>query len=175
MDHHRMRTNKTSATGTTTQGMHPMAGDARGGEDGHLLAVLNDSLPGILSGQPVTLAYFYGSARTGSMSPQSDIDIGLVVSESLTPADSLNLILRLKLALEERSGLSNVDIRIINDAPLVFRGRVVTDGVLIYSTNETQRVQFETSTRLQYFDYLPIHLQMQSAFFEDIRKRGLHG
>jgi predicted nucleotidyltransferase len=170
-----MRTNNPSAAGITNQGMNPIPGVARGKEVGHMLAMLNESLPGILSGQPVAFAYLYGSALTGMMTPQSDIDIGLVVSDSLAPAASLKLILHLKRELEERSGLSNVDIRIINDAPLVFRGRVVTDGILIFSTNETERVRFETSTRLQYFDYLPIHLKMQSVFFEDIRKRGLNG
>ena len=62
-----------------------------------------------------------------------------------------------------------------NDAPLVFWGRVVCDGVLVYARDEQERIEFETTTRLRYFDYLPIHRRLQDAFFANLRERGLYG
>lgn len=41
--------------------------------------------------------------------------------------------------LAERCGIRNADVRIINDAPLVFRGRVVSDGALLYASDEPFR------------------------------------
>jgi predicted nucleotidyltransferase len=140
-----------------------------------VITILRESLPLILDCQPVLLAYLYGSIVSGYATPSSDVDIGLVVNENLSPLAKLTLILSLKLDLEDRFGISNADFRIINDAPPIFCGRVVTSGVLVYSRTESERVNFETMARMQYFDYLPIHQRMQDAFFEDIRKRGLNG
>jgi hypothetical protein len=66
-------------------------------------------------------------------------------------------------------------VRIINYAPLVFRGRVVCDGSLVYARDEQLRIEFETATRLRYFDYQPVHRSIQDAFFADLRERGLYG
>jgi hypothetical protein len=87
----------------------------------------------------------------------------------------LRLILRVQLSLADRCAVQNADVRVIDDAPLVFRGRVVTDGVLVHSRDEHARVTFETSTRMRHFDFLPVHRSLQEAFFEDIRERGLYG
>jgi hypothetical protein len=51
----------------------------------------------------------------------------------------------------------------------------VTDGILLFAKNEQVRIAYEIDTRLRYFDYLPIHLGLQKAFFDDLRERGLYG
>lgn len=66
-------------------------------------------------------------------------------------------------------------MRVIDDAPIIFRGRVVTEGILVYSRDEAVRVEFEVTTRLQYFDYLPIHTALRDELLKNIRERGLHG
>lgn len=143
--------------------------------DERFLSELRSALPGILGHHPVSLAYLYGSVVTGLAGPFSDVDIALVASEDLSPLDRLKLILHVQLELTDVCDILNADVRIINDAPLVFRGRVVTDGVPVYARDDGERVEFEVTTRMRYFDYLPIHRQLQDAFFADVRKRGLHG
>jgi len=139
-----------------------------------LLSKFQRVLPQMLDQQPVGLAYLYGSTTTGQTTPFSDVDIALVVDEGLSPYERLKLTLRLQLDLADRCDISNVDVRIINDAPLVFQGRVVCDGILVYSREEQERIEFEVGTRLQYFDYLPIHKRLQDAFLADLRERGLY-
>ena len=139
-----------------------------------LVPRLHEQLPTILADEPVQLAYLYGSSVTGQTTPFSDVDIALVVGTKLQPLVRLNLILRVRLALADCCGI-DADVRVIDDAPLVFRGRVVSDGVLVFARAENVRVAFETATRMQYFDYLPIHQDLQGAFFQDVRERGLHG
>jgi hypothetical protein len=51
----------------------------------------------------------------------------------------------------------------------------VCDGILVFARDELERIAFETTTRMRYFDYLPVHRQMQNAFFADLRERGLYG
>jgi predicted nucleotidyltransferase len=149
---------------------------ARGTLAGSRLASdLRSVLPGILDHEPVSLAYLYGSVTTGRMHPFSDVDIALLVDEGLSPLERLKLTLGIQLDLADQCDLSNADVRIINDAPLIFQGRVVCDGLLIYVGDEQERIEFETVTRLRYFDYQPVHRRLQDAFFADLRERGLYG
>ncbi len=140
-----------------------------------LVSRLRQALLSLLPHQPVSLAYLYGSAATGRTTPFSDVDIALVVDPGLTPRERLKLVLGLAVDLADHCGLANADVRIINEAPLVFRGRVVTDGILVYARSEGERIDFETAVRAEYFDYLPIHRRLQDAFFADLRERGLYG
>ena len=136
---------------------------------------LRSFLPSILRREPVVLAYLYGSATIGLTTPFSDVDIALVVEPGLSALQQLKVVLRLQADLSDHLAIPNADVRIINDAPLVFRGRVACDGLLLYTRDEGARVEFETTTRTEYFDYLPIHRRLQDAFFADLRERGFDG
>ena len=132
-------------------------------------------VPRIVKNQPVELVYMYGSAVAGHTTPFSDVDIALLTTETLVPMARLQLIQHIQTQLYDDLGLVNVDVRIINDAPLVLQGRIVTDGMLLYARDDQARIDYETTTRMHYFDYLPIHNRLQEAFFNDIRTRGLYG
>jgi predicted nucleotidyltransferase len=136
---------------------------------------LRNALSRVLKKEPVILAYLHGSMATGRLHPFSDVDLALVVEEGLSPLERLKLILRTQADLADECSVPNADVRIINDAPLVFRGKVVTNGILLFARDEQERIAYETATRLRYFDYLPVHLRLQEAFFDDLRERGLYG
>ena len=140
-----------------------------------LVSKLQRALPPIFDDLPIRLAYLYGSIITGQMTPFSDIDLALVVDAELSPLERLKLTLRVQLDLADTCGIRNADVRIINDAPLVLQGKVVCEGIIAFSRDEQKRVEFETTTRLRYFDYQPIHRDLQDAFFADLRERGLYG
>lgn len=140
-----------------------------------LVGRLQQALQRILDQLPVRLAYLHGSVASGQLHPFSDVDLALVVEDGLTPLEHLKLILRTQVDLTDECDIPNADVRVINDAPLVFRGRVVTDGILLFARNEQERIAYEIDTRLRYFDYLPIHLGLQKAFFDDLQERGLYG
>ena len=140
-----------------------------------LVKKLKANLAHILKPYPIQLAYLYGSATTGNLTPFSDADIALVTDREVAPKERLRVMLGVEVELAERCDIRNADVRIINDAPLIFKGRVVCDGILLYASNEPRRIEFETSTRDAYFDYLPTHNRLQEAFFADVRERGLYG
>jgi predicted nucleotidyltransferase len=140
-----------------------------------LVSKLQRALPPIFDDLPVRLAYLYGSIITGQMTPFSDIDLALVVDAELSPLERLKLTLGVQLDLADSCDIRNADVRIINDAPLVLQGKVVCEGIIVFSRDEQERVEFETATRLRYFDYQPIHRDLQDAFFADLRERGLYG
>jgi len=140
-----------------------------------LVRRLRQALSAILKDRLVKLAYLYGSVASGFTTSSSDMDIALVTDQEMTPLEHLHLISAVELELVEHWGVRRADVRVINDAPLVFRGRVVCEGILLFARDEATRIEFETTTRDEYFDYLPVHRRLQEAFFADLRKRGLHG
>ncbi|NVM21518.1 MAG: nucleotidyltransferase domain-containing protein [Desulfobacterales bacterium] len=81
----------------------------------------------------------------------------------------LELELSLALEIDEKlgSGVSS-EVRIINNLPLVVTGKIITEGILIFSRNEAIRVDFETSLRGAYFDFVPVLRRYQSVYMQSI-------
>lgn len=141
-----------------------------------IAATLKECLPGILARHPVKLAYLYGSAAAGNATPLSDIDIALVLADGqLEPRELLMFELRVADEIWSACGMGEADVRVINAAPIMFRGEVLTHGILLYSADEEFRVRFETSTRSAYFDFLPVAAQIRQAYFDRLYERGLNG
>jgi predicted nucleotidyltransferase len=134
---------------------------------------LRQCLKDVLIHYPVALAYLYGSEAAGRATPLSDVDIALVVfDKDHVPKSRLELELRVEEEIARICGIGNIDVRVMNDAPLMVRGEVVTSGILLYCRDEVFRVDFETSTRSEYFDFLPVAAMHRQAYFERLSKRG---
>lgn len=101
-------------------------------------------------------AYAYGSRIHGRALPLSDLDLAFVLDHDVEREDPL-LAERLagRIALALGTGVE-IDAHVADDLPLPVRGRVVTQGVLLCERNPVRRVEFETSTRRLYFDFLPL-------------------
>ena len=144
---------------------------------GETVSLLQKALPHILDQRPVMLAYLYGSVARGRVTALSDVDIALVLEQSLAPLARLDLELDIEVALST-VGIPEVDVRVINQAPPALRGRVVTEGCLLYSRDEGKRVAFEAEARSRYFDLLPmLHDQCQAyirSALADLQARGAH-
>ncbi len=140
---------------------------------GWMLARLRRTLPSILAGYPVEAAYVYGSVARGTMTPFSDVDVALVLRESLPSYDRLMLELAVQGAIEEAIGFSPVDVRAINEAPLMIRGRIVQQGILLYERDWRRRVAFEVQTRKRYFDFAPAARRLRDAFLQRVHREGL--
>lgn len=115
--------------------------------------------------QGLCVAYVHGSFV--EKCPFRDIDIALYYH----PTPEFNLLdreLDLEVALEEaliEAGFRMpVDVRIINQAPLSFRYRVIKDGELLLVRDDDRRVDFEVLTLSQYFDFAPF----RTAYLKEI-------
>ena len=131
----------------------------------YLLASIS---PGIFNKYPVLFAYLYGSYATGIVHPHSDLDIGIYI-ENLQ--GNMHLELELSLSLEFDNLLkteATSEVRIINNLPLVILGNIVTEGDLIFSSDEIHRVEFETSVRSAYFDFLPVIRRYNNEYMDSV-------
>lgn len=122
---------------------------------------LKGAAAAVLIGAPVRFAYLYGSVARGDAHPGSDLDIAVMFDGSLPAEERLHLELSLGLALDSLLGGERADVRDLAAMPLILRGRVVTEGVLLYSRDEEGRVAFEIASRNEYFDFLPAYRAYQ--------------
>lgn len=131
--------------------------------------VLKDTAPAILKNYPVLFSYLYGSFAKGDVHPFSDIDIGIYLEENILARKALDIELSLALEFDAILGNKfNVDVRSINDMPLMVKGIIVTEGILIYSKDDTLRVEFETYVRMAFFDFNPFIKRYQKAYLARI-------
>lgn len=120
--------------------------------------------PAVFGESPVLFAYLYGSYAKGVAHAFSDLDVGIFV-EKLDVKACLELELSLALRIDEKiDHMVQSDVRVINRLPLVVKGRILSEGELIYSIAEDKRVEFETQVRMAYFDFLPVIIQYQNAY-----------
>jgi predicted nucleotidyltransferase len=111
----------------------------------------------VLSESPeIAAVYAFGSRVAGRPLPSSDLDLAFVAREDADLSADPLLAERLtaRVAAELRTSVE-IDGHLADRLPLNVRGRVVTEGVLLYEAAPELRVEFETSTRRLYFDFLP--------------------
>jgi len=104
----------------------------------------------------IIVSYLYGSVLYRDF--HEDIDIGLLISDNFKP----KLMYEAKIAGKLEKKLINtfretkpVDLRILNDKPLRFLFSMLKNSKIIYSNDESKRVQFEAKIMKEYLDIKP--------------------
>ncbi|HEU0129111.1 MAG TPA: nucleotidyltransferase domain-containing protein [Pseudonocardiaceae bacterium] len=122
----------------------------------------------VLAETGVQFAYLFGSRATGRYRLDSDADIAIMPGEPLDLLAEAGLADRLAQALEVSAG----DLLDLQRASLVLRGRVLQEGRLLYSADESGRVAFEVRTRSEYFDFLPTQRALRDQFLRRVAAGG---
>lgn len=110
----------------------------------------------------VFLAYVFGSIVSAKTTATSDVDIAVLLDQTLSKEERFNT--RLALMGELATLLHRaVDVVVLNDlTSLFFKYVIVHDGKVLYEKNEDVRVEFEVDVLTQYFDFQPF-LDLYSA------------
>jgi uncharacterized protein len=111
------------------------------GVDGALVERLRLACAKTLPAHPVRVAYLYGSQAAGTARPDSDVDVGLLLD-----APSPDIEFRVADALTTAVRRGNIDVTVLDGAPLRFLGRVLRARVVLYSRDEPARVEWESLT-----------------------------
>lgn len=100
----------------------------------------------------ILLAYVFGSRLKGKIGPLSDYDFAVFLSQK----PSFQFKYKLKNKLVNILDSAQVDLIILNDAPIELRYNVIASGKNIFKKNSFIKTEFEADTLSRYFDYLPV-------------------
>ena len=98
----------------------------------------------------VVFAYIFGSIARGAQTPFSDVDIAVYVSEG---ADLVSEKLEILGKLIEAIETDDIDLVLLNTAPLPLQARVLKDKELLIDRNPHFRHIFESLIIRKYLDF----------------------
>lgn len=115
----------------------------------------------------IEVALLFGSHVSGTTTPMSDIDIGIITSVDLPLADLGYLTYQLEMALNSDA----VDLVILNDAykrnPR-FAFNVISNCREVFCRKDDVLVDFKRNTFLYYFDTQPLRDMVDAALHRRI-------
>ena len=119
----------------------------------HRDAIIDDLKRALTGEEEVAAAYLFGSLARGEDRRDSDIDLAVLFRES-PPKVLVGPVSALHDRLERALG-REIDLVVLNGAPVDLVHRVLRDGVLVNERDPAKRVAFEVKARNEYFDLKP--------------------
>jgi len=117
----------------------------------------------------ILLAYLFGSQAKNEAGPLSDIDLAIL----LTPASKKDIFAKKLNLLREFTKIfarDDIDLVILNEAPLVFKYHILKDGKPLYIYDEELHLRLIQKTISEYLDFKPVldfHYQALQKRIED--------
>lgn len=105
--------------------------------------------------EDIAAAWLFGSVARGAARPDSDVDVGILFREA--PPRTLagvGRLFRLEEELVEATGLP-IQLVNLNQAPADLIVRVLRDGELLVERDPLRRIEFEVSSRNEFWDIEP--------------------
>lgn len=102
----------------------------------------------------IAAVYLFGSMARGTAHSDSDVDIG-VLFEVAPPKTLAGQPFGMAADLGSLLG-REVEIIVLNDAPVDLVHRVLRDGIIVSEPNKSKRIAFEVRSRNLYWDLKPM-------------------
>lgn len=96
------------------------------------------------------LAYLFGSRTKGSHSHGSDYDVAVLFGRDYDLRELGRIAIRLSKSL--RVAPERVDMSALDDAPVDFAFKVISEGEAIYTRRDKERVGYECEVMKTYLD-----------------------
>ena len=119
----------------------------------HREAIIGNLKRALSGEKQVAAAYLFGSLARGEDRQNSDIDLAVLFREP-PPKVLVGPVSALHDRLEQALG-REIDLVVLNGAPVDLVHRVLRDGVLVNEHDPVKRVAFEVKARNEYFDLKP--------------------
>ncbi len=120
----------------------------------------------------IVAAYLFGSVAAGRAHKFSDVDVALLLTDSMDGMRKWDL--RLEAMGEVETAFQRrADVVVINDVGLVFGFQILKGGRIIFERDRATRCNWETLARSEYYDYLPYLQYQQAEFLRRLKSEGL--
>ncbi len=113
----------------------------------------------------IVFAYLFGGLASGAPKPLSDVDIAVFLPKEVDPVEKKMEILS---HLIELAGTDEIDLVILNTAPLSLTGRILKNRRVIVDNAPFLRHRYESLTMREYFDFSMREMDI-------LKRRYLHG
>jgi predicted nucleotidyltransferase len=107
----------------------------------------------------VMFAYLFGGAAAGKLKPLSDIDVAVYLAGTESLAE---VKLDLFEKLSDLFGTAEIDLVILNTAPVSLAGRILLNRQVLVDKEPHQRHRYESLTLREFFDFR----KKEEALFE---------
>ena len=130
-------------------------------QEGHrLFARLSHALA---SRDEVLEAYLFGSHARGQAGPDSDIDVAVYIDKNAAREGRWGYRAELTTDLMVALGTDDVDVVVLNEAPILLYHRVLQGGVRLVSRDLRATTSRAGQALSRYFDFLPQLDKMDAA------------
>lgn len=106
----------------------------------------------------IVALYLFGSLAAGKQTPDSDIDLAVILDQDFPTGRYFEKKLKLLSTITSLLKTDEVDLVILNQAPPSLSYRILSKGRLLYEKEggKAQRVSFQVRTFDRYFDFKPV-------------------
>ena len=108
-------------------------------------------------------AYLFGSHARGGARPDSDIDVAVYIDEAIADDGHWGYRAELTTDLMVALGTNEVDVVVLNKAPILLYHRVLRDGIRLLSRDLRATTTRAGRALSYYFDFLPQLEKMDAA------------
>jgi predicted nucleotidyltransferase len=122
-----------------------------------------------VSGNPDVVAVFaFGSFASGKLNPLSDLDFAVLLSKKMSRRECFDKHLDLIGLFTEIFRTEEIDLVLLNDAPLRFAYKIIATGKRICCNDRLELSDFVEKNRKLYLDFIFFQSGFDRAFLEGI-------
>ena len=127
----------------------------------------------VFAGEAVEIVYLFGSQARDDVGKISDVDIAILLPNESGTEECAQRQLYFLDKLTSYLKSDDVDVVILNHAPLLLQHRIVRDGKVIFCSNDRKRVHYEARVIRDYLDFRYFEQAYNEALLERIIREGL--
>ncbi len=116
----------------------------------------------------INVVYLFGSHATKVETVLSDIDLAILVDDSIDSSNFLSTRLELIYEITRILHVDAVDVIILNQSSPLSSYEAIC-GDIIFCQDEEKRVDFETKTITRYLDFQLVYEEYEKGLLEDIK------
>ncbi len=114
----------------------------------------------------------FGSLAAGELKPLSDLDFGVLVSKQIDKEKRFDKHLELIGLFTETFKTEEVDLVLLNDAPMRFSHKIIATGKLLYCADRSELADFIEKTVKCHLDFKFFRDEFDSLFLAGIDYHG---
>ena len=147
---------------------------ARDSTMGQKLTIQDRKITNYLTKQErVKLAYRFGSLVERRAGPLSDVDLGVLLEESLSKHERFKLHLKLLDGLTSILKTDRIDLVIMNDAPLSLRYEIIKSNYPLLVRDRSEQIALEHTILSQYLDRRYYEQRWTAAYLKRVAEEGI--